>query len=122
MLAQATAGLSQIRGYLEDQDAAPFPRRLHIIALFTLFYVNVFEQMIIWADQAEAEITTWPGTADLGLTPRTRAMLEDLRARVEPLAARAEATDPGPRSGGRRRKGRRIGGRRRYVCIYSGSE
>ena len=73
-----------------------FPRRLHINALFTLFYVNVFEQIIIWADQAEAEITTWPGTADLGLTPRTRAMLEDLRARVEPLAARAEATNPGP--------------------------
>ena len=98
VLAQMPAGLAQIRGYLdpEDESATQFPRRLHIIALFPLFYVNVFEQIIIWADQAEAEITTWPGTVDLGLTPRTRAMLEDLRARVEPLAARAEATDPGP--------------------------
>ena len=98
VLAQVTALLSQGRGYLEDQDAAPFPRRLHISALFGLFYVNVFEQMIIWADQAEAEIITWPGTADLGMTPRVRAMLEDLRARAEPLAARAEATGT-PRSG-----------------------
>ena len=98
VLAQMPPGLAQIRGYLdpEDENATQFPRRLHIIALFPLFYVNVFEQIIIWADQAEAEITTWPGTVDLGLTPRTRAMLEDLRARVEPLAARAEATDPGP--------------------------
>ena len=95
VLAQTPAGLSQIRDYLEDEKY-PFPHRLHINALFTLFYVNVFEQIIIWADQAEAEITTWPGTADLGITPRTRAMLEDLRARVEPVAARAEATDPGP--------------------------
>ena len=98
VLAQAPAGLSQIRGYLdpEDENATQFPHRLHIIALFTLFYVNVFEQMIIWADRAEAEVTTWPGTADLGMTPRTRAMLEDLQARLEPLAARAEATAPGP--------------------------
>ena len=98
VLAQAPAGLSQIRGYLdpEEENAAQFRHRLHIIALFTLFYVNVFEQIIIWADLAEAEITAWPGTADLGLTPRARAMLEDLRARVEPLAARAEAAAPVP--------------------------
>ena len=94
-LAQAPAGLSQIRGYLEDEKH-PFSRRLHIIALFTLFYVNFFEQMTSWADQAEAEIITWPGTADLGMTPRTRAALEDLRARMERRAARAEATEPGP--------------------------
>ena len=74
----------------------PNSHRLDIIALFTVFYVNVFEQMIIWADQAEAEITAWPGTADLGMNARTRALLEDLRARVEPFAARAEAADPGP--------------------------
>jgi len=61
-----------------------------------LFYVNVLEQMIIWVDQAEAEITTWPGTADLGMNARTRALLEDPRARVEPFAAHAEAADPGP--------------------------
>ena len=45
---------------------------------------------------AEAEITAWPGTADLGMNSRTCALLEDLRARVEPFAARAEAADPGP--------------------------
>ena len=95
-LAQAPASLSQIRGYLEDENATPFPHRLHIVALFGLFYVNVFEQMMIWADEAEAEIVTWPATADLGMTPRTRATLEDLRARLEPLAARAEESDPGP--------------------------
>ena len=95
-LAQAPPGLAQIRGYLDDEKATPFPRRLHISALFGLFYVNMFEQMVIWADEAEAEIVTWPTTTDLGMTPRTRAALEALRARLEPLAARAEANDPGP--------------------------
>jgi DNA-binding PadR family transcriptional regulator len=94
-LAQAPPGLAQIRGYLDDDNPTPFPHRLHIIALFGLFYVNMFEQMVIWADQAEAEVGTWPATADLGMTPQTRAALEDLRARLEPLAARAEANDPG---------------------------
>jgi PadR family transcriptional regulator, regulatory protein AphA len=92
-LAQASAGLPQIRGYLEDEDAAPFPHRLHIIALFARFHASLLEQMVIWADQAETEISAWPGTADLGMTPQTRAALENLRARLEPLAARAEAAE-----------------------------
>jgi PadR family transcriptional regulator, regulatory protein AphA len=92
-LAQASAGLPQIRGYLEDEDASPFPHRLHIIALFARFHASLLEQMVIWADQAEAEISAWPGTADLGMTPPTRAALEDLRARLELLAARAEAAE-----------------------------
>jgi DNA-binding PadR family transcriptional regulator len=95
-LAQAPPGLAQIQGYLEDEKY-PFPHRLHIIALFTSFYVSLFEQMISWADQAEAEIITWPGTADLGMTPRTRAALERLRTRAELVAARAEAPDSGAR-------------------------
>jgi PadR family transcriptional regulator, regulatory protein AphA len=93
-LAQAPTGLAQVRGYLDEENATPFPRRLHIIALFGMFYVDLFEQMVIWADAAEAEIVTWPATADLGMTPRTRAALESLRERLEPLAARAEADDP----------------------------
>jgi PadR family transcriptional regulator, regulatory protein AphA len=81
VLAQAPAGLWHIRGYLdpEEENATQFPHRLYIIAPFTLFYVNVFEQMIIWADQAEAEITTWPGTADR-MNSRTRALLEGPRS------------------------------------------
>ncbi len=51
--------------------------------------------MVSWADQAEAEITAWPRTADLGMTPRTRAVLEDVRVRLEPFAARTEAAEPG---------------------------
>ena len=115
VLAQMPAGFAQIRGYLdpEDENATQFPGRLHIIALFPLFYVNVFEQIIIWADQAEAEITTWPGTVDLGLTPQTRAMLEDLRRGWNHSLPALRQRTPGPRSGGRRRNGRRIGGRRR---------
>jgi DNA-binding PadR family transcriptional regulator len=94
-LSQASAGLPQIRGYLEDEQSTPFSHRLHIIALFARFYLSLFGQMISWADQAEAEITAWPGTADLGMTPQTRATLEDMRQRLEPFAARAEARNPG---------------------------
>jgi len=94
-LAQASAGLPQIRSYLEDEQATPCPHRLHISALFAQFYASVFGQMVSWADQAEAEITAWPRTADLGMTPRTRAVLEDVRVRLEPFAARTEAAEPG---------------------------
>lgn len=96
-LAQASSALPQIRGYLDDEHPAPFARRLHIIALIAQFHTSVIEQMLIWAEQAEAEILTWPGTADLGMTPQARVTLEDVRARLEQHAALARAAEPRPR-------------------------
>jgi hypothetical protein len=43
-----------------------------------------------WADLAEAEVDGWPRTDGLGMTGSTRALLEDLRARLQALAERAE--------------------------------
>lgn len=91
----APQALAQVRGYLDD--GGPFPQRLHIIALFARFYVDLGEQLERWSDQAEAEILAWPGTTDLGMTQRTRALLEDLRTRLEARTADTTA------SGGDRR-------------------
>ncbi len=95
-LAQAPAGLAQVRGYLAD--SGPFPERLHISALFARFYTDLFERMIAWADLAEAQVAAWPTTAGLGMTPPTRALLEELQARLEALGSHPAATD---RSDGR---------------------
>jgi len=52
--------------------------------------------LIGWADLAEAEIVAWPDTADLGMTNRTRALLEEALTRLEVLADRAaEQSAPG---------------------------
>jgi PadR family transcriptional regulator AphA len=94
-LARAPEGLAQVRGYLTD--GGPFPERLHLIALFGRFYLDLFELLVRWADLAEAEITAWPHTADLGMTDRTRALLEEMLTRLQPLADRAAGqSTPGP--------------------------
>ena len=85
-LARAPDALVQIQGYLAD--GGPFPERLHISTLFGRFYIDVFEAIIRWADLAEAEITAWPRTADLGATDRTRALLEEMLTRLQMLADR----------------------------------
>jgi len=53
----------------------------------------MIEQMGLWAEQAETEIRSWPGTAGLGMTRQTRATLEDLVTRLEQHADRAAAAE-----------------------------
>jgi PadR family transcriptional regulator, regulatory protein AphA len=93
-LGQAAAALPQIRGYLDDNHPALLTGRLHIIALIAQFHTSVIEQMLVWAEHAEAEILTWPSTAGLGMTPQARVTLEDVRARLEEHVARATAAEP----------------------------
>jgi hypothetical protein len=93
-LARAPEGLDQVRGYLDD--GGPFPERLHLIALFAGFYLELFELLVRWADLAEGEIGAWSRTTDLGMTPRTRALLESLVPRLEALEARTGAARPTP--------------------------
>jgi PadR family transcriptional regulator, regulatory protein AphA len=97
-LDQAPPGLEQVRGYLDD--GGPFPDRLHIIALFARFYTDLFARLVAWADLAEAEVAAWPRTAGLGMTERTRALLEELVPRLEALDAHARPA-PGQGRGGR---------------------
>jgi hypothetical protein len=92
-LGRTPEALSQVRGYLTD--AGPFPQRLHIIALFARFYLDLFEQVVRWTNLAEAEIQAWPRTADLGMTGPTRTLLEEMLPRLEALATRAKAPESG---------------------------
>jgi DNA-binding PadR family transcriptional regulator len=91
-LGRAPEVLAQVRGYLTD--GGPFPERLHIIALFARFYVDLFEAMIQWCDFAEDQIQTWPHTANLGMNDRTRTLLEELEGRLQAFTDRA-AKDSG---------------------------
>ena len=86
-LDRAPDALAQVRGYLAD--GGPFPERLHISSMFARFYVDLFEAMIDWCDYAEDQIRTWPGTANLGMSDRTRTLLEELEVRLRSFADRA---------------------------------
>ena len=86
-LDRAPDALAQIRGYLAD--GGPFPERLHIIAMFARFYVDLFGAIIDWCDFAENQVRTWPDTANLGMTDQTRSLLEDLEIRLRAFADRA---------------------------------
>lgn len=81
MAAVRRVGMGQIRDYLET--GGPFPERLHIIALMTMFYTDFAELVERWTREAEAEVATWPGTAEVGLTAGTRAMLERVVATAD---------------------------------------
>jgi DNA-binding PadR family transcriptional regulator len=58
-----------------DGDA-PFPERLHISALVAAFTRDLLSLMIHWSEFAQDEIKRWPRTDGLGMTPRTRELLE----------------------------------------------
>jgi PadR family transcriptional regulator AphA len=83
-------GREQVRGYLAD--GGPFPDRLHIIALFARFYADLFELIVRWAELAEAEIQAWPRTDGLGMTERTRDLLQELVSR--PTAGHGAEHEP----------------------------
>jgi DNA-binding PadR family transcriptional regulator len=86
-LDRAPEALAQVRGYLADRG--PFPGRLHIIALFARFYVDLFGGIVDWCDFADDQIRTWPDTGNLGMTDQTRTLLEELEARLQVFADRA---------------------------------
>ena len=104
-------GREQVQGYLAD--GGPFPERLHIIALFARFYADLFELIIQWSELAEAEIQAWPRTDDLGMTERTRALLEELVSR--PTAGHGAMHRPSAQQAGSHRQYRR-----RHACSRGG--
>ncbi len=73
--AQALANIERVRQVAEADlahDAAfveeylttggPFPERLHIIGLATDLYARLLEATLAWADDAAAEVASWPST------------------------------------------------------------
>ncbi len=71
-------GLQILRGYLEGE--APFPERLHISVLVGTFARDLLWLLLRWSEFAHAEVGRWPRTDGLGMTKRTRELLEALVA------------------------------------------
>lgn len=86
------SGTEILRGYQAGE--APFPDRLHIAALASRLYVDLFHTFAAFADFAEAEIKTWPRTDRLGLTPRSKEILDELVQRSDRLTPQARSAEP----------------------------
>ena len=76
--------MEQLRGY--QADGGPFPERLHLIMLFSRFYVDYLFLLRHWTALAAREVADWPTTKNLGLTDGTRQIFEDLLREGERLA------------------------------------
>jgi DNA-binding PadR family transcriptional regulator len=75
--------LQQVRGY--QAGGGPFPERLHLVMLFSRFYVDYLLLLQRWTALASHEVASWPSTKNLGLTDGTRQILEDLLRQGERL-------------------------------------
>ena len=68
-----------IRPYVTDDDA-PFAERRHIAALVAAFVADYLHLIERWSEFARDEIRTWPRTDGLGMTDRTRHILDAVLA------------------------------------------
>jgi DNA-binding PadR family transcriptional regulator len=76
-----------LRPYVVDDPDTPFPERRHIVALLAAFVADYLRLLERWSKFARDEIADWPGTADLGMTQRTREILDavlDGRSALDP--------------------------------------
>ena len=67
-------GMTLVEAWLGGE--APFPERLHISALVAAFTRDLLLLMIHWSEFAQREIKQWPRTDGLGMTQRTRDLLQ----------------------------------------------
>jgi DNA-binding PadR family transcriptional regulator len=74
LLERYAEGMALAEGWLDGE--APFPERLHISALVAVFTRDLLQLMIRWSEFAQREIDQWPKTDDLGMTKRTRELLQ----------------------------------------------
>ena len=82
-------GLEMLRQY--SAEGGPFPERMHINVLNAVYYMSMLENAMTFADLAEKEIAGWESTNGLGMTERTREILDGLLVRHEAAAQRAVA-------------------------------
>jgi DNA-binding PadR family transcriptional regulator len=73
-----TEGMELVDAWLGDE--APFPDRLHISALVAAFTQELLLLMTRWSEFAQREIEAWPRTDGLGMTKRTRELLQRIAA------------------------------------------
>jgi PadR family transcriptional regulator, regulatory protein AphA len=64
-----------LRPYVTDYSV-PFPERRHIAALVDAFVADYLHLIERWSEFARDEIRTWPRTDGLGMTDRTREILD----------------------------------------------
>ena len=81
----------QVRDY--QASGGPFPERLHLIMLFSRFYVDYLLLLQDWAALTRREVAGWPTTRNLGLTDGTRRILEDLLRQGEQLTGERPAAE-----------------------------
>ena len=77
-----------LRPYVTD-DGAPFPERRHIAALVAAFVADYLRLIERWSEFARDEIRKWPRTDGLGMTDRTREILDtvlDGNSALDPTA------------------------------------
>jgi len=67
-------GVGQLEQYLDD--GGPFPERLHLIALTATFHADFLRLLLDWARRARTEVSAWPATDGLGMTPNARHMIQ----------------------------------------------
>ena len=92
LAADATEAHEQVlqinAGYLDGQH--PCPDRVHVSVLFATFQLELFDLIVRWTEFARAEIDAWPTTVGLGMTERTRELLEAMTQRRSALDASSE--------------------------------
>jgi PadR family transcriptional regulator AphA len=81
--------LDLMNGYLRGEH--PFPQRTHLSVLFATFQLELFDLIMRWSEFAKAELEGWPTTEGLGMTERTREILETITQRRSVLDASSEA-------------------------------
>lgn len=80
---QMLSGQAHTKEYLDG--TGPFPERSHLIAVFADLNHRIFTAMEQWIEDTVAEVSDWPTTKALGLTPEAAEAFEravDLPARV----------------------------------------
>ncbi|HEY3142922.1 MAG TPA: PadR family transcriptional regulator [Acidimicrobiales bacterium] len=70
------AGVTQLQRTLDGQVI--YPERLHLIALYASFQGDFYRLMLNWITFARGEVSDWDTTAGIGLTERTRHLLEEV--------------------------------------------
>ncbi len=80
----------QCREYLAN--GGPFPDRLHLVGLFSDFYLRFNELLDDWTDHALTEIDNWPNSTSVGMTPAAQRTFERVLERY--------GYDDGPNGGG----------------------
>jgi DNA-binding PadR family transcriptional regulator len=94
---QVALQLGSLGDILEQyaSDDAPFPDRAHLNVLFMHFSTTWLTHLLDWCDAVEAELETWPSSAGVGTTTRTRQLLGWMRDQHHAAVTRVGPVEDG---------------------------